>query len=443
MDGAQHVGVLVVDAAEIAGFRVKLLAHETSAAALQRSMDFDPVEPEKQIIFNMGAKKTEVCVAEFHQRQAGMVKGKTAPVVHVEACAVDNNLGGHQIDIQIAEWLMKRFVDKNPKLSGAASFPRAYKKILVAANKAKHVLSANKETMVSVESFYEDTDLKDKMTRAELEEMIQPSLDKIDPLIDEALNIANCTMANITGVETMGGAWRIPRVQHELHRYFKSHDKEFDVAQHLNGEEAAVTACTMQAVNGSSSFRVRKVFFSDTLSRTFDVEINRAEVDDETKVIKPQFELFPPGSKVGGKKKISMNEDGDVEVKLWEGDKLSATYLTTDIKTYSESDKYKDLGKPKVSAIFSSANGLVTLTSVSATWEELVYPEPEPESNSTDTNSTTNSTETEGEKEGEEGDKKAEGDEEKTVGADGEEKEGEGAKEGEEGEEKKAPEAKK
>ena len=57
----------LIDAAEIAGYRVKMLAHETSAAALQRSMDFDPVEPEKQIIFNMGARKTEVCVAEFHQ----------------------------------------------------------------------------------------------------------------------------------------------------------------------------------------------------------------------------------------------------------------------------------------------------------------------------------------------------------------------------------------
>ena len=63
----------LIDAAEIAGFRVKLLAHETSAAALQRSLDFDPVEPEKQLIFNMGARKTEVCVAEFHQRAAGMV----------------------------------------------------------------------------------------------------------------------------------------------------------------------------------------------------------------------------------------------------------------------------------------------------------------------------------------------------------------------------------
>ena len=90
------------------------------------------------------------------------------------------------------------------------------------------------------------------------------------------------SVADITGMETMGGAWRIPRVQHDLHKYFKSHDKEFDIAQHLNGEEAAVTACTMQAVNGSSSFRVRKVFFSETLSRPFEVEINRIEYNFNT-----------------------------------------------------------------------------------------------------------------------------------------------------------------
>ena len=47
--------------------------------------------------------------------------------------------------------------------------------------------------------------------------------------------------------------------------------------------------------------------------------------DEDNPVIKPQFELFPPGSKVGGKKKITMNEDGDVEVKLYESGALSAT----------------------------------------------------------------------------------------------------------------------
>ena len=44
----------------LTSFRVKLLAHETSSAALQRSLDFDPAEPEKQLIFNMGARHTEV-----------------------------------------------------------------------------------------------------------------------------------------------------------------------------------------------------------------------------------------------------------------------------------------------------------------------------------------------------------------------------------------------
>jgi len=77
----------IVAAGEIAGLRVLTLVHEGAAFAVQRAVDFSPEKGavEKALFYNLGARKAEVTIVQFASRQAGMVAGKTAPVVEVLA----------------------------------------------------------------------------------------------------------------------------------------------------------------------------------------------------------------------------------------------------------------------------------------------------------------------------------------------------------------------
>ena len=92
----------------------------------------------------------------FESRSAGMVAGKMAPVLTVLGSAIDYSIGGHLMDLRIAEKMLKKFQEKFPKFKdGVITNSRALRKILSQAQKTKMVLSSNKVAPFNVESLYE------------------------------------------------------------------------------------------------------------------------------------------------------------------------------------------------------------------------------------------------------------------------------------------------
>lgn len=77
------------------------------------------------------------------------------------------------MDFAIADKMGQRFIDEHLKGSKYQTThtmpPRALKKLLVNAVKAKHVLSANKEALFTVENLMNDLDFKTKLTRDDME----------------------------------------------------------------------------------------------------------------------------------------------------------------------------------------------------------------------------------------------------------------------------------
>merc|ERR1719456_1229737 len=84
----------IVAAAEIVGLKVLALVHETAAAAVQRAVDYQPEKGEVEhiLFYNFGSRKAEVSITRFQSRVAGMVAGKTAPVVNVLGSVVDYSI---------------------------------------------------------------------------------------------------------------------------------------------------------------------------------------------------------------------------------------------------------------------------------------------------------------------------------------------------------------
>merc|ERR1719230_1595362 len=214
----------IVAAGEIAGLRVLTLVHEGAAFAVQRAVDFAPEKGnvEKALFYNLGSRKAEVTIVQFESRQAGMVAGKTAPVVTILGSAMDYGIGGHLFDLKLASSMLKKFQEKYPKLAdGILKNPRALRKLIAQAEKSKAVLSANKAAPFIVESLYEDQDFQASIKRDEFEEMCKDLLARITAPIETALKAANVTMEEIQHVEVVGGAWRVPKVQQDLSEYIE------------------------------------------------------------------------------------------------------------------------------------------------------------------------------------------------------------------------------
>ncbi|CAD7970511.1 unnamed protein product [Amoebophrya sp. A120] len=439
------------DAAKIAGLN-SLLIHETPAAAVNLAMDWAKDTTENVLFYNMGARTTEVCIAEFSPRQAGMVAGRTTPAIVMKGCVHDERIGGHLGDIAIADEMKKRFIKKFPKLSDIEKHPRALRKLLGQALKSRHQLSAGKDTFFSVEGLYEEKDFQTKMTRAEFEdlEMMKQMWSILTEPIDAVLAKAQMTLKDIDLMEIVGMAWRMPKVQEILNDYFSKAQEarkgkdQLVLGQHLNGDETFVLGASLFAANHSRAVRPpKRVFFQDT-THDHNYTIDLLSLSDETP-IKNTTDIASLGSRYGVKKKITVSDaKQDFTIKLFENGKWLTSWTITGLEEAIEKDYAHVVNNstnpaPKVAfTIGPDASGVIGISKkVEALFVEEVEEEVVDEEamaarrkrklekerkakKANETNSTTNSTEdsaetnsTTEEKKDETGEKKEESTEEK------------------------------
>eukprot|EP00448_Togula_jolla_P023945 CAMPEP_0170592806 /NCGR_PEP_ID=MMETSP0224-20130122/13116_1 /TAXON_ID=285029 /ORGANISM="Togula jolla, Strain CCCM 725" /LENGTH=918 /DNA_ID=CAMNT_0010916727 /DNA_START=198 /DNA_END=2954 /DNA_ORIENTATION=+ len=382
----------VVAAGEIAGLRVLTLVHETSAFAIQRAVDFTPEKgvSEVMLLYNMGSRKTEVSLVRFESRVAGMVAGKVAPVLTVLGSAVDYTIGGHLMDLKIAEKMLIQFQAKYPKLAdGIAKNPRALRKLVAQAQKTKAMLSANKNAPFIVESLYDDTDFQTSITRVDFEAMCEDMLSRLTEPIEKALATANVSLEEVKHIELVGGAWRVPKVQQVLSDFFSKGEVKMTLGQHLNGEEAGALGATLVGANYSSSFRVKKIFFADITAHEYAVQVSTASGDRNLSV------LYPVGAPLGGsKKKLGFALEEDFMIRLFEDSVLVAEYYFTGLAETLAGKwaDYNKTGLPKISvSIGLEGSGIIEVTKPVATVEEAFWvniSKPKAVPNTTDGNET-------------------------------------------------------
>lgn len=132
--------------------------------------------------------------------------------------AYDKHFGGRDFDRAITEHFADQFKDKY-KIDIRKN-PKAYNRILIAAEKLKKVLSANTTAPFSVESVMDDIDVSSQLSREELEELVEPLLKRVTYPITNALAQAKLTVNDIDFVEIIGGTTRIPVLKKSISDVF-------------------------------------------------------------------------------------------------------------------------------------------------------------------------------------------------------------------------------
>jgi molecular chaperone DnaK len=191
------------DAGEIAGFEVSRIINEPTAACLAYGVD--KLEKEMKIlVFSFGGGTHDVTVMDF---------GKG--VFQVLSTSGDTQIGGTDIDKAVMDYLVGEF--KRQTGIDLLTDKMATARLKEAAEKAKIELSTLMSTDIDLPFIYNDASgpkhLHFTLTRARLEGLAQPIVQKTERTIVKALEDAKLTPKNVDKIILIGGMTRMPLVQ--------------------------------------------------------------------------------------------------------------------------------------------------------------------------------------------------------------------------------------
>jgi len=190
------------DAGKIAGLEVVRLVNEPTAASMAYGLDRSGEY--KILVFDLGGGTLDVTIMEFG--------GGTFTVL---ATSGDTQLGGTDMDNAIYEWIADEF--KKYEGIDIRNDKMVINRLKEAAEKAKIELSTVLETEINLPYVTANQagpkHLSMKLSRAKLEQLIEPIIRRCIQPFEQALKDANLTKNDIQKVILVGGPTRMPVVQ--------------------------------------------------------------------------------------------------------------------------------------------------------------------------------------------------------------------------------------
>lgn len=232
-------------AGELAGFEVERLLNEPTAAALAYGLD--KLEERSHVaVYDLGGGTFDISILELR-----------GGVFEVLATAGDTRLGGDDLDAAVWEWVLER--------APAGLNAEARARLAQAAREARHTLSTQDEVVIALPFWDGKQSWEVTLTRAELERLARPILERTRGCCQRALTDAGLTPADLDRVILVGGATRMPLVRELVQDIF---GREPDLSQHP--DEAVALGATIQA--GIMSGLLRQVLLLDVTPLSLGIE---------------------------------------------------------------------------------------------------------------------------------------------------------------------------
>ncbi|MCJ7607561.1 MAG: molecular chaperone DnaK [Thermoplasmata archaeon] len=191
------------DAGTIAGLEVVRIINEPTAAALAYGLDKSEKE-QKIMVFDLGGGTLDVTLMEFGDG-----------VFEVISTNGDTQLGGTDMDNIIVDHLIQEF--KAQSGMDISKDRMALQRIIEGSEKAKIELSTTMETEINLPYLTADSTgpkhLVTKLTRANLEELVRPIIERCRKPITQAFEDGKLTPDQVDKIILVGGPTRMPAVQ--------------------------------------------------------------------------------------------------------------------------------------------------------------------------------------------------------------------------------------
>ncbi|MEM2067477.1 MAG: molecular chaperone DnaK [Nitrososphaerota archaeon] len=246
------------DAAEIAGLKVLRIINEPTAAALAYGLD--KLEKEMKIlVFDFGGGTLDVTIMEFG-----------GGVFEVRATSGDTQLGGRDMDEAIVNYLVSRFRQETG--IDLTKDPVAMNRLREAAERAKIELSNVYETEINLPFIAHDASgpkhFSHVLTRAKLEELVAPIIERCRGPIEQALRDANLRPEDIEKIILVGGPTRMPVVREFLKRVL---GKEPELG--IDPMECVAAGAAIQAAILTGELKGKDIVLLDVTPLTLGVEV--------------------------------------------------------------------------------------------------------------------------------------------------------------------------
>ena len=217
-------------AGEIAGFKVKRILNEPTAAALAYGLD--KKRNEQIVVYDLGGGTFDLSVLEIGDN-----------TIEVRATGGDTHLGGDDFDQKIIQHIASEF--KKESGVDVTKDVLALQRLKEAAEKAKHELSTALETELNIPFITSDASgprhLIMKLTRAKLEDLVRDFLDKSFEITKNVVREAKFELKDIDEIVLVGGQTRMPAIQEGIKKLF---GKEANLS--INPDEVVAVGAAVQ-----------------------------------------------------------------------------------------------------------------------------------------------------------------------------------------------------
>jgi len=326
------------DAGEIAGFKVRRIINEPTAAALAYGLN--KKKDEQIVVFDFGGGTFDVSVLEV-----------SADTVEVKATGGDTHLGGDDFDQRIINWLIDEF--KKDQGIDLSKDELALQRLKEAAEKAKHELSSIVETEINIPFITTDASgprhFNLKLTRAKLEELVGEYIDRAIEKTKEVVKDSGFKVSDIDEIVLVGGQTRMPAI-------IKAVKKLFDKEPHkdINPDEVVAIGAAIQA--GIFQGDVKDVLLLDVTPLSLGIEtlgtVMTKLVEKNTTIPVSKTQIFSTAA----------DSQPSVEVHVLQGERPMATDNKTLGRFILDGIPPAPRGVPQVEVTFDiDANGILNV----------------------------------------------------------------------------------
>ncbi|CAG9318405.1 unnamed protein product [Blepharisma stoltei] len=245
------------DAGMIAGFDVKRIINEPTAAAIAYGLDKMHQGESNVLIFDLGGGTFDVSLLTIEEG-----------VFEVKAASGNTHLGGEDFDNRMVDYCAADFKKKTG--IDITTNNRALRRLRTACERAKRTLSSATQASIEIDALAESNDYFTTMTRAKFEELNMDYFRGCIEPVERVLRDSGISKNQINEVVLVGGSTRIPKVQQLIQEFFNGKEPN----RNINPDEAVAYGAAVQGaiLSGVTSGQVQNVVLLDIIPLSLGIE---------------------------------------------------------------------------------------------------------------------------------------------------------------------------